>query len=208
MSKNKLKREREMPKIKLIWERNISNIQFFVGCIIILGILVMDYFNIPSDNGLNMMSINWSLFNILVVIFLYLLTFKNIEARTILKEKNKKDIVNALLKECYTNINSNLESLQPIKQQLKGDNINAAINIAFPNDNLIQDLIIEGLLTKEELMNYLSIKTSFKETVTFLGFSGLKEIGEDTQANMEEIYNNNKITLEIQVDSASKQLNQ
>ncbi|MBC2122195.1 hypothetical protein [Listeria marthii] len=208
MSKNKLKREREMPKIKLIWERNISNIQFFVGCIIILGILVMDYFNIPSDNGLNMMSINWSLFNILVVIFLYLLTFKNIEARTILKEKNKKDIVNALLKECYTNINSNLESLQPIKQQLKSDNINAAINIAFPNDNLIQDLIIEGLLTKEELMNYLSIKTSFKETVTFLGFSGLKEIGEDTQANMEEIYNNNKITLEIQVDSASKQLNQ
>ncbi|ECL4453152.1 hypothetical protein FTE40_13395, partial [Listeria monocytogenes] len=89
MSKNKVTQERIMSKIKWIWEKILSNIQFFVGCLIILVILAVDYFNGLSAVGLDMMNINWSLFNILVVIFLYLLTFKNIEARTILKEKNK-----------------------------------------------------------------------------------------------------------------------
>ncbi|EQC1968781.1 hypothetical protein ACY27E_002770, partial [Listeria monocytogenes] len=71
MSKNKEKQDEDMPKNKVKRKRNISKVQFFVGCSIILASLVMDFLNVPSHFGLNMMSINWSLFNILVVIFLY-----------------------------------------------------------------------------------------------------------------------------------------
>ncbi|WP_316002174.1 hypothetical protein, partial [Listeria monocytogenes] len=62
-----------------------------------------------------MTNINWSLINILVVIFLYLLTFKNIEARTISKEINKEEIVYALLKECYEKMNDNLNDYYDFK---------------------------------------------------------------------------------------------
>ncbi|EQC2246174.1 TPA: hypothetical protein IRA23_000764 [Listeria monocytogenes] len=201
MSKNKEKQDEDMPKNKVKRKRNISKVQFFVGCSIILASLVMDFLNVPSHFGLNMMSINWSLFNILVVIFLYLLTFKNIEARTILKEKNKKDIVNALLKECYTNINPTIDSLQAIKMQINEENIDAAMNIAFPNDNLIQDLIKDGLLTKDELMYYLSIKSSFKSMLSFSHFLDL-EVKDEIKTDIEQIYANYKTELEDLVTSA------
>ncbi|EAE4087984.1 hypothetical protein E1W91_02210, partial [Listeria monocytogenes] len=103
----------------------MSRKYFNIGFGIIIGILIIDFLNLPSlflkelqelililssviylsDTNsllnivhnassliqnefywLNMTNINWSLINILVVIFLYLLTFKNIEARTISKE--------------------------------------------------------------------------------------------------------------------------
>ncbi|ECP0400329.1 hypothetical protein FYC00_08875 [Listeria monocytogenes] len=194
MSKNKVKRK-----------RNISKVQFFVGCLIILGILAVDYFNGLSAVGLDMMNINWSLFNILVVIFLYLLTFKNIEARTILKEKNKKDIVNALLKECYTNINPLMHSLVAIKMKVNEESINEAMDIAFTNDNLIQDLIKDGLLTEKELMDYNSIKASFKRTVSFSRFMVL-DLKKDIKADIEKTYKDYKTELETLVNSALEQL--
>ncbi|ECP0224430.1 hypothetical protein FX166_14020 [Listeria monocytogenes] len=194
MSKNKVKRK-----------RNISKVQFFVECLIILGILAVDYFNGLSAVGLDMMNINWSLFNILVVIFLYLLTFKNIEARTILKEKNKKDIVNALLKECYTNINPLMHSLVAIKMKVNEESINEAMDIAFTNDNLIQDLIKDGLLTEKELMDYNSIKASFKRTVSFSRFMVL-DLKKDIKADIEKTYKDYKTELETLVNSALEQL--
>lgn len=197
--------ERIMSKIKWIWEKILSNIQFFVGCLIILVILAVDYFNGLSAVGLDMMNINWSLFNILVVIFLYLLTFKNIEARTILKEKNKKDIVNALLKECYTNINPLMHSLVAIKMKVNEESINEAMDIAFTNDNLIQDLIKDGLLTEKELMDYNSIKASFKRTVSFSRFMVL-DLKKDIKTDIEKTYKDYKTELETLVNSALEQL--
>ncbi|EMZ0120214.1 hypothetical protein ACY2YH_001198 [Listeria monocytogenes] len=205
MSKNKVTQERIMSKIKWIWEKILSNIQFFVGCLIILVILAVDYFNGLSAAGLDMMNINWSLFNILVVIFLYLLTFKNIEARTILKEKNKKDIVNALLKECYTNINPLMHSLVAIKMKVNEESINEAMDIAFTNDNLIQDLIKDGLLTEKELMDYNSIKASFKRTVSFSRFMVL-DLKKDIKTDIEKTYKDYKTELETLVNSALEQL--
>ncbi|EAD2408787.1 hypothetical protein LN805_000310 [Listeria monocytogenes] len=205
MSKNKVTQERIMSKIKWIWEKILSNIQFFVGCLIILVILAVDYFNGLSAVGLDMMNINWSLFNILVVIFLYLLTFKNIEARTILKEKNKKDIVNALLKECYTNINPLMHSLVAIKMKVNEESINEAMDIAFTNDNLIQDLIKDGLLTEKELMDYNSIKASFKRTVSFSRFMVL-DLKKDIKTDIEKTYKDYKTELETLVNSALEQL--
>ncbi|EAC2360257.1 hypothetical protein QET21_000673 [Listeria monocytogenes] len=205
MSKNKVKQGQFMSKIKSKWGRNISKVQFFVGCFIILVILAMDFFNKPSDFGLNMMNINWSLFNILAVIFLYLLTFKNIEARTISKEKNKENIVNALLEECYTNINTLIDSLVAIKMKVTEESINEAMDIAFPNDNLIQDLIKDGLLTEKELMDYNSIKASFKRTVSFSRFMVLK-LEDDIKTDIEKVYKGYKTELETLVSSALEQL--
>ncbi|ELY0461698.1 hypothetical protein SLM20_000946 [Listeria innocua] len=183
----------------------MANKHFKIGFGIIILILIADYFNAPSAVGLNMMNINWSLFNILVVIILYLLTFKNIEARTILKEKNKENIVNELLKECYLNINDTVKSLQSIKNLVNEDNIDAVMNIAFPDDNLIQNLIKDGLLTDEELMYYLSIKATFNKVVSLSRFRAL-ELKGDTKTEVEEAYKDYITELETQVNSALKQL--
>ncbi|EAC8502022.1 hypothetical protein CAX48_03905 [Listeria monocytogenes] len=183
----------------------MANKHFKIGFGIIILILIADYFNAPSAVGLNMMNINWSLFNILVVIILYLLTFKNIETRTISKEKNKENIINALLEECYTNISPIIHYLGAIKSQINEENIDAAMNIAFPNDNLIQDLIKDGLLTEKELMDYHSIKANFKKTVSFSRFMVL-ELESDTKADIEKVYKDYKTELETQVNSALKEL--
>ncbi|HDA9556689.1 TPA: hypothetical protein O5565_002953, partial [Listeria innocua] len=126
-------------------------------------------------------------------------------ARTISKEKNKENIVNALLEECYTNINPIIHSLGAIKMQINEENINAAMNIAFPNDNLIQDLIKDGLLTEIELMDYHSIKASFKRAVSFSRFRAL-ELKGDTKTEVEKVYKDYITELETQVNSALKQL--
>ncbi|EGK1644551.1 hypothetical protein ABZZ41_000315 [Listeria monocytogenes] len=183
----------------------MANKHFKIGFGIIILILIADYFNAPSAVGLNMMNINWSLFNILVVIILYLLTFKNIEARTILKEKNKENIVNELLKECYLNINDTVKSLQSIKNLVNEDNIDAVMNIAFPNDNLIQNLIKDGLLTDEELMYYLSIKATFNKVVSLSRFLNLEFEG-DLETDIEEVYDSYKTELKKLVKLALDQL--
>ncbi|EAD5741507.1 hypothetical protein EX169_10665 [Listeria monocytogenes] len=183
----------------------MANKHFKIGFGIIILILIADYFNAPSAVGLNMMNINWSLFNILVVIILYLLTFKNIEARTILKEKNKENIVNELLKECYLNINDTVKSLQSIKNLVNEDNIDAVMNIAFPNDNLIQNLIKDGLLTDEELMYYLSIKANFNKVVSLSRFLNLEFEG-DLETDIEEVYDSYKTELKKLVKLALDQL--
>ncbi|MBC1669213.1 hypothetical protein HB945_06245 [Listeria welshimeri] len=66
------------------------------GFLTIIITFTFDFLNLPSNlsnwlkwNWLNVTNINWALFNILVVIFLYILTFKNIEKKGITKERNK-----------------------------------------------------------------------------------------------------------------------
>ncbi|EGC1348271.1 hypothetical protein H8530_002881, partial [Listeria monocytogenes] len=105
----------------------------------------------------------------------------------------------------YTNISPIIHYLGAIKSQINEENIDAAMNIAFPNDNLIQDLIKDGLLTEKELMDYHSIKANFKKTVSFSRFMVL-ELESDTKADIEKVYKDYKTELETQVNSALKEL--
>ncbi|EEP6659289.1 hypothetical protein HCD36_000996 [Listeria monocytogenes] len=218
----------------------MSRKYFNIGFGIILGILIIDFLNLPSlflkvlqelilflsseiylsDTNfllnivhnvslliqndfywLNMTNINWSLINILVVIFLYLLTFKNIEARTISKEINKEEIVYALLKECYEKMNDNLNDFYDFKNIIVRENIDILIDVTFMYDNLIQEYIKEGVLTKEELTNYHKIKSSFKKTVGFLPF-----FNEEQQETVQNKYEDYKKELKELITSSIQQL--
>ncbi|EAD2138726.1 hypothetical protein TQ22_07670, partial [Listeria monocytogenes] len=98
-----------------------------------------------------------------------------------------------------------VKSLQSIKNLVNEDNIDAVMNIAFPNDNLIQNLIKDGLLTDEELMYYLSIKATFNKVVSLSRFRAL-ELKGDTKTEVEKVYKDYITELETQVNSALKQL--
>ncbi|EJY1256954.1 hypothetical protein OFP71_002427 [Listeria monocytogenes] len=224
----------------------MSRKYFNIGFGIIIGILFIDFLNLPSiflkvlqelililssviylsDTNsllnivhnvssliqnefywLNMTNINWSLINILVVIFLYLLTFKNIEARTISKEINKEEIVYALLKECYEKMNDNLNDYYDFKDIIARENIDVLIDVTFMYDNLIQEYIKEGVLTKEELTNYHKIKSSFKKTVGFLPFFNRKlKLTNKEQKTVQSIYEDSKKELEKLITSSLQQL--
>ncbi|EAF1438984.1 hypothetical protein CHJ26_06040 [Listeria monocytogenes] len=224
----------------------MSRKYFNIGFGIIIGILIIDFLNLPSlflkelqelililssviylsDTNsllnivhnvssliqnefywLNMTNINWSLINILVVIFLYLLTFKNIEARTISKEINKEEIVYALLKECYEKMNDNLNDYYDLKDIIVRENIDVLIDVTFMYDNLIQEYIKEGVLTKEELTNYHKIKSRFKKTVGFLLFFNRKpKLTCKEQKTVQSKYEDSKKELEKLITSSLQRL--
>ncbi|EFR86137.1 conserved hypothetical protein, partial [Listeria monocytogenes FSL F2-208] len=75
------------------------------------------------------------------------------------------------------------------------------IDVTFMYDNLIQEYIKEGVLTKEELTNYHKIKSSFKKTVGFLPF-----FNEEQQETVQNKYEDYKKELKELITSSIQQL--
>ncbi|EAC3129705.1 hypothetical protein AAU23_03195 [Listeria monocytogenes] len=116
-------------------------------------------------NWIDISNINWALFNILVIIFLYLLTFKNIESRTIAKETNKKEIAILLLNECYKDCEKQTEQLISDVKKFKIENTSLIQSIPFDNENLIFELVTDGQLSPKHLKQYTKVKKDYQRYV-------------------------------------------
>ena len=73
-----------------------------VSIIVILGITVLDYLNLPSSfMGLKMFNMNWDFYigilNIIAVLVMYVITYKTLDKRAIKREKNKYEILDNII---------------------------------------------------------------------------------------------------------------
>lgn len=154
---------------------------FFILPIIILALI--DYFNLPSLFGLEMSNINWDFlmdfFSIIVVVALYLFTYKLIDEKTIKREKNKTEISALLLKECYKEC---LEYSNMLTQEIitnyvvpkvdfnstnfENSIINNLQNGPFGNENIIMDLAKDGQLTGEQIQSYYNVKNYYRKSIS------------------------------------------
>lgn len=159
---------------------SVKNI--IILCIVLSIILtVLDYINLPSIVGLKMTNINWDfligILNCIIVIVLYVITYKTLDKRTVERETNKKDISDLLLKECYKECKKYVEMLDEEtveKHILPKMDFNSTDNVIitnlqespFSNENVIMDFVKDGQMTREEIGVYLKIKEKYRQYIT------------------------------------------
>ncbi|MBR2278347.1 MAG: hypothetical protein IJ872_03940 [Eubacterium sp.] len=173
----------------------IDAIKWICIIIVLFGILfAMDLANIPSRfiDGFN--HINENIFstavNAFVVIILYIISYYAIEKhqkdktdeaekREQIKEGNTKEVAELLICNTYTQCMKTIESVQDdrrfknyiipkvgyggtVRDEKK---LEEYINFPFQNFEQIMDLAKAGYVTREELDEYLNIRSDFKNTI-------------------------------------------
>lgn len=148
--------------------------------IIIVSLIILDYTNFPSLLGLRMSNINWDfcmgISNIILVIVLYVITYKALDERTIEREKNKKDISFLLIKECYFEclkwvdlLNQDMVEKYIVPKMDFNSTDNPIIanlrNSPFLNENIIMDLVKDGQVSKKQIEGYFRIKEKYSQYV-------------------------------------------
>ena len=152
-----------------------------ISIVLVFSLIIFDYINLPSLLGLDMFNINWDFYmgisNIIVVIMLYVMTYKTLNERTIEREKNKKEISILLMKECYQEC---IEYVELLNQETVEKYIVPKIDFnstdnkiiynlkdsPFANENIIMDLVKDGQITKQRIEKYFKIKGIFSKYVT------------------------------------------
>lgn len=161
-------------------KKRIIEKDFKLLILIIASLVIFDYINVPSLLGFKMSNINWDfcmgIFNIILVIELYVITYKALDQRTIEREKNKKDISSLLIKESYFECLKWLDLLnQDIvekyivpKMDFNSTNNTVLVNLQespFLNENIIIDLAKDGQFTKRQIEGYFAIKAKYRQYV-------------------------------------------
>jgi hypothetical protein len=164
----------------LIMKKRIIEKDIKILILLISSLVILDYINFPSFLGLRMSNINWNfcmgILNIIVVIILYLITFRTIDARTIEREKNKKELSALLINQCYQECldyiklldQETVEKFIVPKMDFNSTNNMILINLQnspFLNDNVIIDLAKDGQLTKMQIEGYFRIKVKYRQYV-------------------------------------------
>lgn len=146
------------------------------------GLVILDYKNIPSFLGFDMSNINWDFclgaLNGIVVVALYMITYKTIDRRTVERERNKKDISILFIKECYTEC---LEFIEILNQEIIEKYVVPKMNFngtlsnnpiitnlqvnPFANESIIMDLLKDGQLTINQINSYLKIRQKYKQYI-------------------------------------------
>ena len=150
-----------------------------------LGLIVVDYINLPTLIGLDMGSINWDfsagiIANVIVVV-LYLITYETLDRRAAEKEKNKKDISRFLIKQSYEQClwyhdkltNKFVVSYIVPKMDFDGgpEENKVIVNLKkapFENDEAIISHINDGQVSLGFVEGYYKIKQLYSQYITMI----------------------------------------
>lgn len=156
--------------------------------IIIIGILiaylVLDYVNIPSYMGINPKHMNVDLFstifNVAIVVILYVISFYYIDNRQNEKDDNARDIVKVLIsksfQECFDNLEF-LDNRSMIEEYIipkidgnKTDSENRVVNnlqtLPFGSFESVIGFASNGYVEKGLFEDYLDIKKEYQSLVS------------------------------------------
>ena len=151
--------------------------------VLFLAYIFIDYFNIPSFLGIITSNVNIELlgtvFNAIVVITLYVTSYYYIDSHQIEKDLNARNTINALLLKTYSECLENLKLLDNAeyagkyifpkvdRDKLIYENpvINNLQNWPFFPDAVIMSLATNGHMKKEQLKEYLAVKTEYQQLV-------------------------------------------
>lgn len=150
----------------------------------LIAYFILDYVNVPTLIGLTPSNINVDMFGILfnsvIVLVLYVVSFYYIENKQNEKYANAIDTVDALLKktyqECLDNLNL-LDNKEMIEEYImpkvdgnKSFSENKVIHnlqtLPFSSFDAVIELAVNGYVEKEKLDNYLDIKKEYQYLVS------------------------------------------
>lgn len=148
----------------------------------IVALMLLDYINLPSLLGISTSNINLDFWmaslNIILVIVLYVITFKKIDEKSIEKEENKKTITILLMQKCYKEClyyvgllnQETVEKYIVPKIDFNSTDSNKGIvsNLQagpFLNELVIMDLVKDGQVTKAQIEGYFKVKEKYSQYV-------------------------------------------
>lgn len=157
-------------------------LKYIMVCtVLILLFVLLDYINLPTLCGIDMSNINLDFWvqaaNVIVVIMLYIFTYKILDERAVHREKNKNEISMMLINDCYKECKRYLEMLDQetvekyIVPKIDFNSSNNVIisnlqNAPYSNENVILDLVKDGQVTRQQIDCYLKIKEKFQQYFT------------------------------------------
>lgn len=152
---------------------------------LIVSLIILDYFNMPSFLGFKMSNINFDfligILNIIIIIALYMITYKKIDERAIEKEKNKYSISILLFQECYRECITYVGLLDQVtveKYIIPKIDFNSTDNSTdnsiisniqrspFISETIIMDFIKDGQVTKTQIEGYFRVREKYKQYIT------------------------------------------
>ena len=147
---------------------------------------------------------NWAeILSIIVVIVLYIITYRTIDKKTVARENNKRDISDLLIKKSYQECLGYMDYLCPALVQKyilpKCDFNSTAPNIVisniqsspFINEDIVIELIKDGQITKTKLEKYFTIKEKYIKYVTMrITFFDAPELYEPLRDELKMLINN------------------
>ena len=149
--------------------------------VLILLFVLLDYINLPTLCGIDMSNINLDFWvqtvNVIVVIMLYIFTYKILDERAVHREINKNEISMMLINNCYKECKRYLEMLDQEtvekyivpKIDFKSSHnviISNLQNAPYTNENVIFDLVKDGQVTRQQIDCYLKIKEKYQQYIT------------------------------------------
>lgn len=158
-----------------------------------LLLLVIDYLNIPTLVGIDVIRINPNVFNSMIVVCLYITTYFLIDKRQIQRDDNAKMVASVLLESSYTKCLDNIKLLDD--QELLSNYIVHKIDFSkasrescvytnleetpFTEYKSLIDFSANGVLSGKDINTYLNIMNEYKKylsmRITFY------DIGESTK---------------------------
>lgn len=153
----------------------------FIAFILFFVYLFLDYFNIPTAIGIEVSRFNMDVLGIIVnavvAVAIFALGYHLVEQWNVKKLINQKVLAESALYRCYKSclyFSNLLEKYCDKNNPLTFKNYSEMMEFIslfdarpFDEETIIQQYLSEGLLTKEQTDNYLSIKNAYK-TFVFL----------------------------------------
>ncbi len=182
-----------------------------------ISLIILDYINLPSLFGFKMYNINWDFYmgilNTIVVVALYVITYKILDEKTIEREKNKNTISLLLMQESYKEC---IKSVKFLNQEIIEKYIVTKIdfnvidkenmiviniqNSPFVNENIIMDLVKDGQVTAKQIKGYLKVREQYKQYIsTRIAFFDAPDIYESFKIDLFKIINDEIKKLDNQI---------
>ena len=182
--------------------------------LIFIVYMILDYINILTKVGINVKNINLEILNIFIVIALYMTTFYFIDRKQMEKEKNKNEIANIILKNiyeiCLDNIyifnddiinNYIVPNCNFDKLIYEDEYMSNLLNQPFQNENIIYDLLKDGIISKKLYENYLVCKKNYREYITIrIMFYDKPELSKDKKIDVISELRNSLDNLNISIN--------
>lgn len=152
--------------------------------LVLIAYSILDYVNVPTLIGLTPSNFNVDMFGIIfnsvIVLVLYVVSFYYIDNKQNEKDANARDTVDTLIKKTYQECLGNLKLLDnkaiieefiiPKVDGNKSDLDNKVIHnlqtLPFSSFDSVIDLAVNGYVEKDKLDNYLDIKKEYQYLVS------------------------------------------
>lgn len=158
-----------MGKIK----KNIIKKPILYILLIMIILLIIDYFNLPSHIGINLNNFNLDFINLMIIVLIFIFTYLLIDSRQIEKEKNKTSVCILIMinsyKECISNVDMMTDDIfsivmldfdhnKLIYENKKFDNLQKS---PFKNEEMLSSLLAQGQIDINKYEKYLEIKSAY-----------------------------------------------